>query len=66
MHHSVLKSLPPNATLPPPKARSSHPSKTSFIQDLRLKKYVEKFPFKFARELKNEVQGWRDVSVRTI
>jgi hypothetical protein len=66
MHHCVLKSLPPNATLPPPKAGSGRPSKTNLIQDLRLKKYVKKFPFKSARELKNKVQGWRDVSVRTI
>jgi hypothetical protein len=66
MHLSVLKSLPPNATPPPPKARSGRPSKTNFRQDLRLKRYVEKFPFKSARELKNEVQGWHDVSVRTI
>jgi hypothetical protein len=49
----------------PLKARSGRPSKTNFLQDLRLKKYVKKFLFKSAKELKNEAQGWHDVSVRT-
>jgi hypothetical protein len=35
-------------------------------QDRRLKSYVEQNPFKSARQLKNEVAGWGDVSVRTI
>jgi hypothetical protein len=66
MHLSVLKSLLPNAMLPLLKVRSRSSSKTNFLQELRLKKYVKKFPFKSSRELKNEVQGWRDVSVTTI
>jgi hypothetical protein len=53
IHLSVLKKLPPNASPPPPKARSGHPSKTSKTQDQRLKAYVEKYPFKSARQLKN-------------
>ncbi|MFN9910615.1 MAG: hypothetical protein ACK56F_31650 [bacterium] len=46
MHFSVLKKLPPNASLPPPKSRSGYPSKKSKTQDQRLKAYVEKYPFK--------------------
>jgi transposase len=66
IHLSVLKKLPPNGSLLPPKARSGRPSKTSKAQDKRLKAYVEKYPFKSARQLKNEVVGWADVSVRTL
>jgi hypothetical protein len=62
----VLEKLLPNASLPPPKARSGHPSKTSKTQDQRLKAYVEKYLFKSAQQLKNEAVGWADVSVRTI
>ncbi len=51
IHLSVLKKLPPNASPPPPKARSGRPSKTSKAQDQRLKAYVEKYPFKSARQL---------------
>jgi hypothetical protein len=66
IHLSVLKKLPPNGSPPPPKARSGRPSNTSKTQDQRLKAYVNKYPFKSAQQLKNEVVGWADVSVRTI
>jgi hypothetical protein len=66
IHFSVLKKLPPNAWPPPPQARSGRPSNTSKTQDQRLKAYVKKYPFKLARQLKNEVVGWADVSVRTM
>jgi hypothetical protein len=66
MHFSVLKKLPPSASPPPPKSRSGHPSKTSKTKDQRLKAYVDKYPFKWARLLKNEIVGCADVSVRTI
>jgi hypothetical protein len=59
-HLSVLKKLLPNA-LPPPKARSGRPIKTSKTQDQRLNAYVEKYLFKSARQLKNEVAGRADV-----
>ncbi len=52
MHFSVLKKLPPNASPPPPKSTSGHPSKTSKTEDQRLKAYVEKYPFKWAQLLK--------------
>ncbi len=63
---SRLKSLPPKASPLPPKATTGRPTATSTVQDERLKRYVLKNPFKSARELKNEVPGWSDVSVRTI
>jgi hypothetical protein len=66
IHFSVFKKLPPNGSPPPPKARSGRPSKTSKAQDQRLKAYVEKYPFKSARQLKNEVVGCADFSVRTL
>jgi hypothetical protein len=65
-HLSVLKKLPPNASPPPPKARSGRPIKTSKTQDQRPKAYVEKYLFKWARQRKNEVVGWDDVSVLAI
>ncbi len=64
IHLSVLKKLPPNGSPPPPKARSGRPSKAS--QDQRLKAYVEKYPFKLARQLKNQVVCWADFLVRTL
>ncbi len=66
IHLSVLKQLPPNGSPPPPKARFGRPSKISKAQDQRLKAYVEKYPFKSVRQLKNEVVGWADVLVRTL
>ncbi len=66
IHLSVLKKLPPNASPPPPKARSGRTSNTSKTQDQRLKAYVKKYPFKSAQQLKNEVIGCADVLVRTI
>jgi hypothetical protein len=60
IHLSVLKKLPP------PKARSGRPSKTSKAQDQRLKAYVEKYLFQSARQLKNEVVGGLTFAVRTL
>ncbi len=37
--------------------KDQRPSKTSKAQDQRLKAYVEKYPCKSARQLKNEVVG---------
>jgi transposase len=61
-----LKSLPPNASPLPPKASTGRPTATSKAQDERLRRYALKNPFKSARELKNEVPGWSNISVRTI
>jgi transposase len=66
LHVRRLKSLPPNASPLPLKFTHGRPAATSMIQDERLKRYVLKNPFKSARELKNEVPGWSNVSARTI
>jgi transposase len=63
---SRLKSLPPNASPLPPKASTGRPTATSKTQDERLRRYALRNPCKSARELKNEVPGWSNVSVRTI
>jgi transposase len=60
------KALPPSATPPPPKKRSGRPSAATFREEERLRRYVLRYPFKTARELKKEVIGWSDISVRTI
>jgi hypothetical protein len=64
-HITALKNLPVSSSQLPPVARPGCPSKTSTIQDRRLKSYVKQNPFKSACQLKNEVAGWADVSVRT-
>jgi hypothetical protein len=38
----------------------------NFVQDERLRRYILHNPFKTARELKGEVPGFVDISVRTI
>ncbi len=53
MHLDFLKSLQQNATPLLPQTRFGCPSKTNRTQDLRLMNYVEKNPFKTAKELKN-------------
>jgi transposase len=64
MHIAALKDLPVNPTLL--MAQSGGPSKTSTTQDRRLKSCVEQNLFKSARQLKNAVAGWADVSIRNI
>jgi transposase len=60
------KALPLTATPLPPKKRSGRPSVMTNRKVERLGRYLKRFPFKTARQLKAEVQGWSDVSVRTI
>ena len=60
------KTLPITATPPPPKKRTGRPAAATATQEERLRRYVLKHPFKTARELKREVSGWHDVSIRTI
>ena len=64
LHRRLLKDLPPNAPPPPPRPRSGRPRISSPRRDARLKKYVELNPAKTAKELKKEVFGWDDKSVR--
>jgi hypothetical protein len=55
-----------SATPPPPKKWRGQHGLSSFRQQERLHQYVLQFPFKTGRKLKAEVQGWSNMSVRTI
>jgi transposase len=61
-----VKALPLTATPPPPKKRSGRPSVATNREVERLCCYLERFPFNMVRQLKAKVQGWLDISVRTI
>ncbi len=65
-HIAVFKSLPPNELPPPPTKRSGKKRLSNDRLDNRLRHYVQQFPFKTAKELKNEVPGWENMSVRYI
>jgi hypothetical protein len=54
------------STPPLPKKRSGRPRITTSREDERLCQYVLRNPFKTAKEIKNEMPGWRDASVRQI
>jgi hypothetical protein len=60
------KALPPSAASQPPKKWSGQPSAATFREGERLRLYILRYPFKTARELKKEVIGWSDISVKTI
>jgi hypothetical protein len=59
------KDLPVQATPPLAKKRSGRPRLSSAAQENRLRRYLTAHPFKTAKELKTEVAGWSNVSVRT-
>jgi hypothetical protein len=60
------KDLLVQATPPPAKKRSGRPRIASSAQENQLRRYLTAHPFKTAKELKSEVAGWSNVSVRTI
>lgn len=60
------KELPVDATPPPAKKRSGRPSLSTSKKQERLRRFVHRFPFKTAREIKEEVAGFANVSVRSI
>lgn len=62
----ALKDLPVDASPPPAKKRSGRPRKTDNRQDERLRRHVLRFPFKSAKQVKNEVPGFQNVTVRHI
>jgi transposase len=62
----VVKDLPMSANPPLTKPRSGRPRITNRKLDKRLRRYLLRYPFKTAKELKAEVAGWQNVSVRTI
>jgi transposase len=53
-------------TPPPPKKRTGRPRITTSREDDRLRQYVLRNPFKTAKEIKNELPGWKNASVRQI
>ncbi len=61
-----VKDLPMSANPPLPKPRSGRPRLTNRKLAERLRCYLLRYPFKTAKELKAEVIGWQNVSVRTI
>jgi transposase len=60
------KNLPMSAMPPPPKKRTGRKNLTTRKQDERLRRFLLRFPFKTAKEVKAEVSGWSNISVRTI
>ena len=57
-HIAKIKTLAANELPPPPVKRSGRKRLSNDRLDKRLKTYVQQFPFKTAKELKNEVPGW--------
>jgi hypothetical protein len=60
------KNLLMSANPPLPKPRSGRPRLTNCKLDKRLRRYLLRYPFKMAKELKAEVIGWQNVLVWTI
>jgi hypothetical protein len=53
------------AASPLPKKRCGRPRLTDYRKDDRLRRHLLRNPFKTAKELKREVIGWNNFSVRT-
>ncbi len=62
----MMKKLPLNSLLPTAAARSGHPMKATDRERKRLQDFVQRLPFKTAREVKNECPCWDSKSVRYI
>jgi transposase len=60
------KKLPVDTTPLPVKKRSGRPSLATSKKEERLRCFVHRFLFKTAREIKEKVAGFANVSVRTI
>jgi transposase len=60
------RNLTPFTPPPPAKKRSGRPRLTTNREDERLRRYVLRNPFKTAKEIKSEVPGWKNASVRLI
>jgi hypothetical protein len=60
------KALPEDALPPAPKRRSGRPRIMKHRHEERLRRYLLRFPFKTAKELKAEVPGCAKLSVRQI
>ena len=64
--YRTMKDVPLSSSPPRPKQRSGRPRLTTSRQDEQLRRYVNKNPFKTAKELKREVPGFQQMSVRRI
>jgi len=60
------KGVPANTPPPPPVKRSGRPRKITERMKERLRLFVSRAPFKTAREIKQELAGFGDISVRRI
>jgi hypothetical protein len=60
------RDMPLYATPPPAKKRCGHSRNATPTQEERLRSYVLPFLLKTARELKKEMAGWQDKSMKNI
>jgi hypothetical protein len=65
-HIAILKKMPKNPPPTPTTKRKGRISKITIRMKDRLRTFASRHPFKSARELKNEVMGWGNISVRRI
>jgi transposase len=62
----ALKKVPANMPPPPPGKRSGRPKLVSYRMMERLRLFISRNPFKTAREVKQELLGFDNISVRRI
>jgi hypothetical protein len=65
-HIAVIKILPLDELPTPPTKRPGRKRLSTDRLDNRLRHYVHQFPFKTAKQHKNKVPGWQNISVRYI
>jgi hypothetical protein len=63
---SATKHLPVSATLPAVKKRSGRLKMNTARQKERFSRYLLCYPLKTAKEIKQEVAGWSNITMRTI
>jgi hypothetical protein len=60
---AILKTLPPSLSPSVLRTRKGRIPKIAMYMKDRMRRYVNAHPFKTAKQLKNEVFGWSNVSV---
>ena len=63
---TAYRDLPAFTSPPPPKKRSGRPRMMTAKKEERLRKFLLRNPFKTAKEVKAELPGWGNASVRLI